>query len=74
MQARTHGSGSSSVLSGTSSNIVDLGVGDNVIVDGHVLLLGEDSIVSLQLVFLEVLGSLGRADLDVELESQYSII
>ena len=34
---------------------------------GHVLLLGEDGIVRLQVVFLEVLGSLGRSDLDVKL-------
>lgn len=28
----THGSGSSGVLSGTTSDVVDLGVGDNVVV------------------------------------------
>jgi hypothetical protein len=37
---------------------------------GHVLLLGKDGIVGLELVLFEVLGSLGRADLDVELRCQ----
>lgn len=37
---------------------------------GHVLLLGKDSIVGLELVLLEVLGALGRTNLDVELHRQ----
>ena len=43
----TYGSSSGSVLSSTSGNVVDLGVGNNVVVDRHMLLLGEDSIVGL---------------------------
>jgi hypothetical protein len=43
----TYGSGSGSILGGTSGNVVDLGVGDDIIVDGHMLLLGKDSIVGL---------------------------
>lgn len=81
--AWTYSSSSGSVLSGTSSNVVDLGVGDDVVVADrqrlgntivdrslhrHVLLLGQDGIIGLQVIFLEVLCSLGRSDLDVELD------
>jgi hypothetical protein len=38
---------------------------------GHVLLLGENSIVGFQVVFLEVLGTFGRSDLDIELQCQF---
>jgi hypothetical protein len=63
----TYGSGSGSILGSTTGNVVDLGIGDNVVVDGHMLLLSKDSIVGLQVVFLEVLSSLGGSDLDIEL-------
>jgi hypothetical protein len=36
----TYGSSSGGVLSSTTGNIVDLGIGDNIVVDGHMLLLG----------------------------------
>lgn len=71
-------------MGGSTSDVVDLGVGNNIVVanisfvtwlcmndlHGHVLLLGKDGIVGLELVLLEILGSLGRADLDVELACQ----
>ena len=63
----TYGSGSGGVLGSTTSNVIDLGVGDDIIVDGHMLLLSKDSIVGLQVIFLEVLSSLGGSDLDIEL-------
>jgi hypothetical protein len=65
----TYGSSSGSVLGSTTSNVVNLGVGDDIVVDGHMLLLGKDSIVGLQVVFLKVLSSLGGSDLDIELLS-----
>jgi hypothetical protein len=64
---QTYGSSSGSVLGSTTSNVVDLGVGDDIVVNGHMLLLGKDSIVGLQVIFLEVLSSLGGSDLDIEL-------
>jgi hypothetical protein len=63
----TYGSSSGSVLGSTTSNVIDLGVGDDIVVNGHMLLLSKDSIVGLQVIFLEVLSSLGGSDLDVEL-------
>jgi hypothetical protein len=63
----TYGGSSGSVLGSTTSNVVNLGVGNDIVVNGHMLLLGKDSIVGLQVIFLEVLSSLGGSDLDIEL-------
>lgn len=46
-------SASCSVLSSTASNELGLAVVDQVLVDAHVLLLGQNSVVGLQTILLE---------------------
>ena len=81
MNKSAYSGSTGSVLGGTTSDVGDLAVLDDIVVatisgvtmprpnlHRHVLLLGEDGIVGLEVVLFQVLGSVLGVDLDVELD------
>ena len=82
MKLSAYGGSTGSVLSSTTGNVGNVAVGNNVVIaivswvqesrhhlhsHRHVLLLGEDGVVRLKVVLLQVFGTVLRVDLDVEL-------